>query len=65
MIKNIVDRIADRTRWGYLAAFIILLISYIISFVATQKLMKQSALVNHSNDVIHGLENVVGYVTQG
>ncbi len=65
MIKNIVDRIADRIRWGYLAAFIILLVSYIISFVATQKLMKQSALVNHSNDVIHGLENVVGYVTQG
>ena len=65
MIKNLVDRIADRIRWGYLAAFIILLVSYIISFVATQKLMKQSALVNHSNDVIHGLENVVGYVTQG
>jgi len=65
MIKNIVDRIADRTRWGYLVAFIILLVSYIVSFVATQKLMKESALVNHSNDIIHGLENVVGYVTQG
>ena len=65
MIKNLVDRIADRIRWGYLAAFIILLVSYIISFIAAQKLMKQSALVNHSNDVIHGLENVVGYVTQG
>ncbi len=64
MIKNIVDRIADRIRWGYLVAFILLLVSYIISFVATQKLMKQSALVNHSNDIIHGLENVVGYVTQ-
>lgn len=65
MIKNLVDRIADRTRWGYLTAFIILLISYIVSFVSTQNLMKQSALVNHSNDVIHGLENVVSYVTQG
>lgn len=64
MIRNIVDRIADRTRWGYLAAFIILLVSYIVSFVATQNLMKQSALVNHSNDVIHSLENVVGYVVQ-
>lgn len=64
MIRNIVDRIADRTRWGYLAAFIILLVSYIFSFVATQNLMKQSALVNHSNDVIHSLENVVGYVVR-
>lgn len=64
MIKNIVDRIADLTRWGYLVAFIVLLVSYIVSFVSTQNLMKQSALVNHSNDIIHGLENVVGYVTQ-
>lgn len=64
MIKSIVDRIADRIRWGYLAAFIILLISYIVSFVSTQKLMKQSQLVNHSSEVIHGLDNVVGFVTQ-
>ncbi len=64
MIKTIVDKIADRTRWGYLAAFIILLISYIVSFVSTQNVMKQSALVNHSNDVIHSLDNVVSYVTQ-
>ncbi|MDQ2864160.1 MAG: CHASE3 domain-containing protein [Bacteroidota bacterium] len=64
MIKSIVDRIADRIRWGYLAAFIILLISYIVSFVSTQKLMKQSQLVNHSSEVIHGLDNVVGFVTR-
>ena len=65
MIKNLVDKIADRTRWGYLTAFIILLISYIVSFVSAQNLMKQSALVNHSNEVIHSAENVVGYVTRG
>ena len=64
MIKNLVDTIADRVRWGYLAAFIILLISYIVSFVSTQNLMKQSQLVNHSSEVIHGLDNIVGYVTQ-
>ena len=62
MIKNIVDRFADRTRWGYLAAFIILLICYIASFVSTKKLMKQSNLVNHSNEVIHGLDNTIGFV---
>ncbi|MEO8861272.1 MAG: CHASE3 domain-containing protein [Ginsengibacter sp.] len=64
MMKNFVDKIADRTRWGYLGAFIVLLISYIISFVSTQNLMKQSRLVNHSNEVIHGLDNIVGFVTQ-
>jgi signal transduction histidine kinase len=65
MIKNIVDKIADRTRWGYLAAFILLLISYIASFISTQKLMKQAALVNHTNEVIHDLDNVIGFVTKG
>ncbi|MDQ6902479.1 MAG: CHASE3 domain-containing protein [Bacteroidota bacterium] len=64
MMKNLGNKIADRTRWGYLGAFIILLISYIISFVSTQNLMKQSGLVNHSNQVIHGLDNIVGFVTQ-
>jgi len=64
MIKNIVDKIADRTRWGYLTAFIILLVSYIVSFVSTQNVVKQSKLVNHSNDVIHSLDNIIGYVTQ-
>src|SRR5258708_27368642 len=64
MIKNIVDKIADRTRWGYLTAFIILLISYIVSFVSTQNVVKQSKLVNHSNDIIHGLDNIIGYVIQ-
>ncbi len=64
MMKNFADKIADRTRWGYLGAFIILLISYIISFVSTQNLMKQSGLANHSNEVIHGLDNIVGFVTQ-
>ena len=64
MIKNIVDRIADRTRWGYLLAFILLLISYIISYVSAQNLIKQSKLVNHSNEVIHSLDNIIAYITQ-
>lgn len=64
MIKNIVDKIADRTRLGYLAAFIILLSSYIVSYVSTQNLLKQSNLVNHSSEVIHGLDNIVGLVNQ-
>jgi signal transduction histidine kinase len=64
MIKILVDKIADRIRWGYLTAFIILLITYIVSFVYTQNVMKQSKLVNHANEVIHGLENLGGFVTQ-
>jgi signal transduction histidine kinase len=65
MIKNIVDKIADRTRWGYLAAFILLLISYIVSYVSAQNLMKQEHLLNHTNEVIHDLDNVKSFVTEG
>lgn len=64
MIKTIVDKIADRIRLGYLTAFIILLITYIVSFLATQNVMRQAKLVNHSSEVEHRLENIVGYVTQ-
>src|SRR5258705_8852834 len=65
MIKNIVDKIADRIRWGYLAAFLLLLISYIVSFISAQNLMKQAQLVNHTNEVIHDLDNVISFVTKG
>ena len=64
MIKNIVDKIADRIRWGYLAAFILLLISYIVSFISAQNLMKQANLVNHTNEIIHDLDNVISFVTK-
>src|SRR5437868_2511720 len=52
---NIVDKIADRVRWGYLTAFILLLCSYILSFYTTKQLLKQSSLVDHTNNVINNL----------
>jgi signal transduction histidine kinase len=64
MIKNIVDNIADRVRWAYLAAFILLLISYIASFISAQNLMKQEQVVNHTNEVIHDLDNLKSFVTE-
>ncbi len=65
MIKNIVDNIADRVRWGYLAAFILLLTSYIVSFISAQNLMDQERLVNHTNEVIHDLDNLKSFVIEG
>ncbi len=59
MIKNIPDKIANRIRWGYLAAFILLLISYIISFISTQRLISQTKWINHTNEVIHDLDDVL------
>ena len=64
MIKNFVDRIADRIRMGYLAAFLLLLISYILTFFSTQKLISQANLVNHTSEVIHDLDNIMAFVTR-
>ncbi len=55
MKVNIVDKIADRIRWGYLTAFIVLLCSYILSFYTTQQLLKQANWINHTNKIINNL----------
>ncbi len=64
MAKNFVDKIADRIRMGYLAAFLLLLLSYILTFYSTQKLIDQANDVNQTSEVIHDLDNVMGYVTR-
>jgi len=56
MLTNIVDRIADRVRWRYLTAFILLLTSYILTFYTTQRLLNQAGLVNHTNKVLNNLD---------
>ncbi|MEO6452540.1 MAG: CHASE3 domain-containing protein [Ginsengibacter sp.] len=55
MRVNIVDKIADRIRWGYLTAFIVLLCSYILSYYSTQQLLKQANWLNHTNSIINNL----------
>ena len=64
MLSSLADKIAFRIRSGYLGAFILLLVSYIVSFVSTQNLVRQSARINHSNEVLRTLDNVLRYVTE-
>jgi signal transduction histidine kinase len=47
---------AGRIRVGYLSAFILLLISYILTFYTNWQLATQNNLVNHTNKVINNLE---------
>ena len=44
---------------GYLAAFLLLLIAYILTFTYTQKLTEKALVVAHTNEVIHDLDNVI------
>jgi len=65
MLTNIVDKIADRVRWGYLTAFILLLTSYILTFYTTQQLLKQSNWLNHTNSIINNLDLLHSTVKDG
>lgn len=62
--KFILDKIANRTRVGFLAAFVLLLISNILTFVSTQKVSEQAKWINHTNQIIHDLDNMLGFITR-
>ncbi len=64
MIKYFVDKIADRIRIGYLIAFLLLLLSYILTFSSAQKLIKQAEWVAHTSEVIHDVGNIISSVTR-
>lgn len=65
MVKNIFDKIATRTRIGFLAAFFLLFVSYVLTFISTRKVVSQDYWMNHTNEVIHNLDNIVAFVTKG
>ncbi len=51
-----------RIRAGYIAAFLLLFISYLITFYTAEKLRDQSQLVNYTNSVISNFENLLSGV---
>lgn len=57
MIKSLKEIAQDlRVKTGYTIAFIILLVSYLLSFYGNNQLIKQAEWVNHTNKVILNLE---------
>jgi len=65
MVKNISDKIATRTRVGFFAAFFLLFLSYVLTFISTRKVASQDYWMNHTNEVIHNLDNVIAFITKG
>src|ERR1700739_771085 len=55
-------RLDLRIKIGYGAAFVLLLISYILTWYANKELIAQSRLVVHSNQVINHMEDLVSYM---
>ncbi len=54
----ITDKIADKVRWGYLSAFLLLLSSYILTFYTTQKLLNQANWISETNTCINTLDKL-------
>src|ERR1700753_1146733 len=53
---------AGRIRVGYFTAFILLLISYLLTFYTNWQLAKQNKLVDHTNKMINNLELLLSNV---
>ncbi len=54
-----VDKIANRVRWGYLTAFLLLLCSYILTFYTNKQLLTESEMVRGTNQAINEFDNVL------
>ena len=65
MIKFFLNKIVTRTRVGFFAALFLLFISYILTFISTKKVDTQDFWMNHNNEVIHNLDNIISFTTKG
>jgi signal transduction histidine kinase len=55
---TLTDKIADKVRWGYLSAFLLLLSSYVLTIYTTQKLIKQANWLTETNAYINTLDKL-------
>jgi signal transduction histidine kinase len=65
MVKSFLDKIAARTRIGFFAAFFLLLLSYILTYISTRAVINQDFWMNHTNEVIHDLDNISNFISKG
>ena len=56
MLANFFNRNENRIRWGYLAAFILLFISLLLTFYSSQQVSKQQERVHHTTNVLNTLD---------
>lgn len=64
MLRKFLDKIANRTRVGFFAALFLLFLSYILTLVSTRQVTKQDFWMNHTNEVVHNLDNIQGLITE-
>jgi len=65
MFKKILNKITKRPRIGFFAAIFLLFLSYILTFISTRKVDIQDFWMNHTNEVIHNLDNILSFISNG
>ena len=65
MFKNIFNKIITRPRIGFFAAIFLLFLSYVLTFISTRKVSIQDFWMDHTNEVIHNLDNILGFISNG
>jgi signal transduction histidine kinase len=61
MIKYI-NKFADRVRWGYFIALLLLLVSYFMGFYTVKKAMSEAKWINQAHKVIHNADRILSRV---
>lgn len=62
MIKKIFHNIFSHKRIGFFIAIFLLFVSYILTLISTRKVANQDFWMNHTNEVIHNLDNMLGFI---
>ena len=64
MYSTFIEKISDRIRWGYLTAVTLLLISYLLTFFTTQRVLNQQESVNHTINIINSLDDLLSEIKE-
>jgi signal transduction histidine kinase len=62
MFKKSASKPIRRPRIGFFAAVFLLFLSYILTLISTRKVSTQDFWMDHTNEVIHNLDNMVGFL---
>jgi signal transduction histidine kinase len=65
MVNRFFDKGANKTRVGFLAAFILLLLSFILTYISTQKVIEQAGWIDHNNKVTYQLDKALNSILKG
>lgn len=64
MAKRFFNKTVIRTRVGFFAAFFLLFVSYLLTYLSTRRVLSQNHWLNHNTQVAHDLDNVSNFITK-